>query len=838
MAKWLYRVGTFAARRAWAVLAAWILILVATAGAYFAWAGTLSSSFEVSDIESMDVIDELQESLPDSAGATGTIVVHNPDGPLTEGQEAQVAELAAGITELDDVATVTDPFAVRDSMAEQAAAMEESAEEIAAGQEAAAAGAPGVDAEELEAQAAQLEAAQELAGYAEGASLISEDGSTALLTVSFTEPMLELADESREAVVEYVEDSPIDGAELVPSSDLSMEIPEIMGVGEVIGVAVAAVLLVVVLGSLIAASFPIITALMGVGIGAMATLSFSGVVQMASVTPILGVMLGLAVGIDYALFIINRHRRQLIAGADVRESIGLANGTAGTAVVFAGSTVILALLALNVVGIPFLGVMGSAGAASVLIAVLVAVTAAPALLGLAGEKVLGRKARAKRAAAIAAASDDDGATSGGDVTAEAGPSSGGDVRPMRTWRAIVTLVAGVAALAIVAIPALDMRLGLPTGKNEPQGSDAYEAYILTDEEFGEGFGGPLLVTADLPAGLDEAGIAAAQLDVARVLAAQDDVVAVAPIAVAEDGSLAAFQVVPSEGPSSESTTQLVHDLRDLPAVNGDIELGVAGQAAINIDISEGLQDALPLYLGLVVGLSFLIMMAVFRSLLVPLIATAGFVLSLLATLGVAVAVFQWGWLASLIGVHETGPLLSFLPVILVGVLFGLAMDYQLFLATGMREAYVHGAPARQAVAEGFRAGRRVVTTAALIMIAVFASFITSDSAMIKSFGVGMAMGVLLDAFVVRMLLVPAAMHLLGRSAWWLPRWLDKIVPNVDVEGASLERAAGSAPSPRSAGSAGSAGSGESAGSGVSAGSAGSAGSADDAAGDRESTEAR
>ncbi|MGO1562043.1 MAG: MMPL family transporter [Actinomycetaceae bacterium] len=838
MAKWLYRAGTFAARRAWAVLAAWILILVATAGAYFAWAGTLSSSFEVSDIESMDVIDELQESLPDSAGATGTIVVHNPDGPLTEGQEAQVAELAAGITELDDVATVTDPFAVRDSMAEQAAAMEQSAEEIAAGQEAAAAGAPGVDAEELEAQAAQLEAAQELAGYAEGASLISEDGSTALLTVSFTEPMLELADESREAVVEYVEDSPIDGAELVPSSDLSMEIPEIMGVGEVIGVAVAAVLLVVVLGSLIAASFPIITALMGVGIGAMATLSFSGVVQMASVTPILGVMLGLAVGIDYALFIINRHRRQLIAGADVRESIGLANGTAGTAVVFAGSTVILALLALNVVGIPFLGVMGSAGAASVLIAVLVAVTAAPALLGLAGEKVLGRKARAKRAAAIAAASDDDGATSGGDVTAEAGPSSGGDVRPMRTWRAIVTLVAGVAALAIVAIPALDMRLGLPTGKNEPQGSDAYEAYILTDEEFGEGFGGPLLVTADLPAGLDEAGIAAAQLDVARVLAAQDDVVAVAPIAVAEDGSLAAFQVVPSEGPSSESTTQLVHDLRDLPAVNGDIELGVAGQAAINIDISEGLQDALPLYLGLVVGLSFLIMMAVFRSLLVPLIATAGFVLSLLATLGVAVAVFQWGWLASLIGVHETGPLLSFLPVILVGVLFGLAMDYQLFLATGMREAYVHGAPARQAVAEGFRAGRRVVTTAALIMIAVFASFITSDSAMIKSFGVGMAMGVLLDAFVVRMLLVPAAMHLLGRSAWWLPRWLDKIVPNVDVEGASLERAAGSAPSPRSAGSAGSAGSGESAGSGVSAGSAGSAGSADDAAGDRESTEAR
>jgi putative drug exporter of the RND superfamily len=310
---------------------------------------------------------------------------------------------------------------------------------------------------------------------------------------------------------------------------------------------------------------------------------------------------------------------------------------------------------------------------------------------------------------------------------------------------------------------------------------------VTEEAFGEGVNGPLLITADLPEGLDDDGVQEAQLTVARALAGMDDVVAVAPVAVSDDSRLAAFQVIPAEGPNSVSTERLVQDLRTSEPVDGEIELGVAGQAAINIDISEGLADVLPLYLAVVVGLSFLIMVMVFRSILVPLIATGGFVLSLFATYGAVTAVFQWGWLGELFGVHQPGPILSFLPVILVGILFGLAMDYQLFLATGMREAYAHGAPARLAVAEGFRAGRTVVIAAAIIMIAVFGGFITSESVIIKSMGLGLAAGVLFDAFVVRMLLVPAIMHLLGRSAWWLPRWLDRIVPNVDVEGAALER---------------------------------------------------
>jgi RND superfamily putative drug exporter len=352
---------------------------------------------------------------------------------------------------------------------------------------------------------------------------------------------------------------------------------------------------------------------------------------------------------------------------------------------------------------------------------------------------------------------------------------------------VVTAVVAVVVLLVVAIPALSMRLGLPDGGSEAEDSTAYRAYTLTQDAFGEGVNGPLLVVATFPDGLDDDQVLDAQLDVARTLADQDAVVAVAPVAVSDDNRIGAFQVVPAEGPNSVSTETLVRDLRQLPPVDGDIALGVAGQAAINIDISEGLADVLPIYLVVVVGLSFLIMIMVFRSILVPLIATAGFVLSLFATYGAVTAVFQWGWFADLLGVHNPGPILSFLPVILVGILFGLAMDYQLFLATGMREAYMHGAPARLAVAQGFRAGRTVVIAAALIMIAVFGGFITSESVIIKSMGLGLSLGVLFDAFIVRMLLMPAIMHLLGRSAWWLPRWLDRITPNVDVEGSALER---------------------------------------------------
>ncbi len=830
MAELLHRLGTFAARRAWVVIAAWTLILAVTVGGFLVGFKGLSSSFDIPGTASGDVIAQLEDELPDFSGASGTIVFSTNDGSrLSDDQRREITSLVESARDLPDVADVIDPFATSQQLADRRQQVEDGRAQLEAGRTQAESGQQQIDAarQDLEAGQAQLDAARaqlqaapepgrtaglaaldqqqaqidagkaeldareqqvreglatleasetelergaELLSYADGIRVVSEDGSTAIVNVSFTEPRLELSQESKDAVVDHFGAAPIDGVEVGISTDISQGVPEILGVGEAVGVAIAAIVLVVVLGSVLAASFPIVTALVGVAIGAMATLSFSGVIQMASVTPILGVMLGLAVGIDYALFILYRHRRQLLQGADVVESIGLANGTAGNAVVFAGTTVIVALLALNITGIPFLGLMGTAGAISVAIAVLIAVSLIPAFLGLAGSRVLSKRARARAARA-----------------AETAETSRSRVRPMSGIRAVVTVIVTVAALLVVAIPSLSMRLGLPDGGSEAEDSTAYRAYTVTESAFGEGVNGPLLVTAALPEGLDDGEVQDAQLEVVRRLAAQDDVVAVAPVAVSDDSRLAAFQVIPSEGPNSQSTERLVRDLRSLPPVDGDIALGVAGQAAINIDISEGLAAVLPLYLAVVVGLSFLIMVMVFRSILVPVIATGGFVLSLFATYGAVTAVFQWGWFSDLLGIHQPGPILSFLPVILVGILFGLAMDYQLFLATGMREAFVHGSPARLAVAQGFRAGRTVVIAAAIIMIAVFSGFITSESVIIKSMGLGLAAGVLFDAFVVRMLLMPAVMHLLGRSAWWLPRWLDRVIPNVDVEGAALER---------------------------------------------------
>ncbi len=826
MAELLHRLGSFAARRAWTVIVSWFVILGIAVGGFLVGFAGLSSSFDIPGTASGDVIAELEEQLPAFSGASGIVVFHTEDGAaFTDEQRADIAELAASGRDLPDVSDVIDPFATQQQLADQRQQVEDGRTQIAdartqaeAGQEQLDAGQAQLDAGQaqldaaraqlearglpttaLEAQQAQLDKQQaviddqrqqltdglatideneaelergaELLSFADGIRVVSEDGATAIVNVQFSEPRLELAQESKDAVIEHFESDPIEGVEVAFSTDISQGVPEILGVGEAVGVAIAAIVLVVVLGSILAAAFPIVTALVGVAIGAMATLSFSGLVQMASVTPILGVMLGLAVGIDYSLFIIYRHRRQLLEGADVHESIGLANGTAGNAVVFAGATVIVALLALNITGVPFLGVMGTAGAVSVAVAVLIAVSLTPALLGLAKYRILSKRAVARARAANPAA------------VAERSRS----VRPMSTLRAVLTVVVATIALLVVAIPALSMRLGLPDGGSEAADSSAYRAFTVIEESFGAGANGPLLVTASLPAGLDDDAALDAQLSVARELAAQDDVVAVAPVALSDDNRLTAFQVIPAEGPNSVSTETLVRDLRELPPIDGDIVLGVAGQAAINIDISEGLADVLPLYLLVVVGLSFLIMMMVFRSLLVPLIATAGFVLSLFATYGAVTAVFQWGWFGELFGVHNPGPILSFLPVILVGILFGLAMDYQLFLASGMREAWAHGAPARLAVAQGFRAGRTVVTAAAIIMVAVFSGFITSESVIIKSMGLGLALGVLFDAFIVRMLLMPALMHLLGRSAWWLPRWLERIVPNVDVEGAALER---------------------------------------------------
>jgi RND superfamily putative drug exporter len=411
--------------------------------------------------------------------------------------------------------------------------------------------------------------------------------------------------------------------------------------------------------------------------------------------------------------------------------------------------------------------MGTVGAVCVFVAILIAITLTPAFLRLAGMRILTKKARAKV----------------GHTDHQARVPN----KPMNMLRAAITVVVGIAVLLVVALPALSMRLGLPAGSSEPVDSSAYKAYKLIDDKFGAGVNGPLIVVADLDKAITDDQLVSEQVRIGTALKGENDVVAVAPIGASDDDLLLAFQVVPKGGPTSESTEQLVRDLRGLN-IDGVAELGVAGNASGNIDVSEKLADALPLYLTVVVGLSLIILILVFRSILVPITATAGFVLSLFAAFGGITAVFQWGWLGPVFGVHDPGPILSFLPILVVGVLFGLAMDYQLFLVSGMRESYAHGSPARLAVQRGVHAGRTVVIAAALIMTSVFGGFVFSNSVMIQSIGLGLALGVLVDAFIVRLLIIPAVMTLLGKSAWWLPKWLDRILPDVDVEGASLQRA--------------------------------------------------
>ncbi|SIO89908.1 MMPL family transporter [Nocardiopsis sp. JB363] len=807
MAELLYRLGRASARRARTVIALWLALLVVAGGAFFLFSGELEDGFSIPGTATDQVNQRLKTEFEGMGGGAGTIIYETDDGePFTDEQKEAIGERVDLATDVDGVENVVDPFSTEDERAEQVELLQDGREQIDDARAEAEAGQEELDEnraqaeaagmldqmeealdggqdqldqglETLEAEEEQLEQGEALMEMADGIGTLSEDGNAALIMVSFTDAQEEVSQETRDAVISIFESEPVDGATVEFADDIAMELPSLVSKAEIIGVVVAGVVLVVMLGTLIGAGLPILTALVGVGIATLITMSLSGVLAIADITPILGLMLGLAVGIDYALFIVNRHRRQLKQGVELQESVGLANGTAGNAVVFAGATVLIALLGLNLTGIGFLGLMGSVGAIAIAIAVVVAITLIPALLGLVGERILSKREHARLGAASA----------NGQAT-----EKHSHVKPMSNVRALGRAAIAIIVLGIIALPVLDLRQGLPDGSSQSVDSTQFKAYTAIEENFGEGQNGPLLVTADLPGGPNddeaEANAEQYQYEVADAIYALEDVEAVAPIGVSDDQNLAIFQVEPAEGPSSESTEDLVHELRDMEPIHGEAPLGVAGMASGNIDISEQIAGALPTYLTVVVGLSLVILLLVFRSIFVPVVATLGFILSYFAALGGVVAVYQWGWLGGLLGMENPGPVLSFLPTIMVGILFGLAMDYMLFIGTGMREAYVHGAPARLAVVQGFRAGRSVVTAAAIIMISVFGGFIFSEMMMISSVGFGLAFGVLLDAFLVRMLLIPAVMHLAGDAAWWLPKWLERVLPDVDVEGSALERA--------------------------------------------------
>lgn len=517
-------------------------------------------------------------------------------------------------------------------------------------------------------------------------------------------------------------------------------------------------------------------------------------------------MLGLAVGIDYALFILSRYQSEIRLGRSPEDAAGRAVGTAGSAVVFAGLTVIIALAGLAVCGVGFLTQMGIGGAFTVALAVLIALTLLPALLGFAGARATGQRKRARRNRDVEH-SRLDTPVEGHELPEH--DDSDAHVRTAgRRWVETVArfrwpaVVAGIAAAAVVSIPVLSMELALPDDSTKPSDSDARIAYDLIADRFGEGANGPLVIVVDTQGSPDPAAAVTAATSTLEDLAGQDGshVAAVVPATgdtpeeqAALDEQLAAvgfatLTVIPTTGPSAQETKDLVNDIRD--ATTGlENETGarvlVTGQTAVGVDIADKLSSVFPLYLLVVVGLAVFLLIAVFQSVWVPVKAALGFLLSVGVSLGATVAVFQWGWLNEVIGLDVESPVLFILPILLTGILFGLAMDYEVFLVTRMREAYVHGTPARQAVIDGFAHSARVVVAAAVIMVGVFAGFAFTDDVILKTIGFSLAVGVLADAFLVRMLIVPAVMIIVGERIWWMPKWMKRITPAFDVEGEAL-----------------------------------------------------
>ena len=721
MATMLYRLGRFAYRRAWLVISTWALLLIAVLGGGIALGGQLQESFAIPGTESQNALDRLEAVFPQVAGASAQAITVAPDGASVGDPEYRdaIEDMAASIRNIDGIGTVITPF-------------------------------------------------DQYAGTA-----ITDDGQVARTQIQFDDGAAEVTDGQLAELTATAGVAEAAGLRVEFGGGVFQQTSFGVTVTEALGVGVAAVVLIITFGSLGAAGMPLLSALVGVGVVIGGIIGVSAFTTVSNSTPLLALMIGLAVGIDYALFILSRHRTQLAEGQHPEESAATAVGTAGSAVVFAGVTVMIALLGLLVVGIPFLSVMGVAAAFAVFIAIGVATTLLPALLGLAGGRLTpGPGSRAHRRA-----------TAAGDPSAS--PSMGHRWVKAVMKAPILATAAVLLALGVLAIPALDLELNLPDNGSEAADTTQRKAYDLITEGFGPGYNGPLIVAVDITQTnqfMDDLA------DIGDELRRLDGVVEVSQGLPDAGLDTAIIQVVPSSAPDSAETKELVHSIReraDQIQARYGTPIAVTGHTAVGIDISQRLTDALVPFGLIVVGLSIVLLMMVFRSVVVPVKAAFGFLLSVMASFGVVVAVFQWGWLAELIHVENPGPVLSFMPILLMAVLFGLAMDYEVFLVSGMREQFVRTGNARQSIEQGFTGGARVVTAAALIMFFVFFAFVPEGAGMIKPIALGLAVGIALDAFLVRMTLVPALMTLFGRAAWWMPAWLARLLPHADVEGEQL-----------------------------------------------------
>ncbi len=724
------------------VVLGWVLLLLAVNMLAQSAGTSYSNNFTLPNSDAQRASDLLDHSFPAQAGDRDTIVYKVDSGTVNDpAVRARMSAAFAQIAKLPHVAAVISPYE----------------------------------------------------GAASGKS-ISENGRIAFATVVFNEKANNLPKEAAERVIDVAQAAARPGLQ-VELGGQAIETTEQSGFGisTAVGLLAAIVVLLLTFGSLTAMGLPIVTALFGLGTGLGVIALFTHVVDTPNFSSELAAMIGLGVGIDYSLFILTRFREAYVTPGptfhDTRESVIQAMDTAGRAVLFAGCTVVIALLGMMLLGVDFLYGVAISASLGVLLVMLAALTLLPALLTFAGPRLARPSRRARRRARRAAA--DAGATEATQASVEldtAARTGGGVWRrwslyvERRPWR--IAIISTLVMLAIAA-PALALRLGSSDASNDPSDKTTHRAYELLAQGFGQGFNGPLLVVAKVPPG------PSGKADLAKLsgaIAAAPNVVAVAPPKVSPNGQVATITVYPDSSPQAYATTQLVTHLRDdvLPPVKAQTGLTVyvGGVTAGAVDFAAVLGEKLPLFVGVVVLLSALLLMIVFRSLVIPVQAAVMNLLSIGAALGVIVVIFQWGWLGGLMGVSN-GPIESFIPVMLFAIVFGLSMDYEVFLISRIHEHWVRTRDNSRAVAEGLALTGRVVTAAAAIMVCVFLSFMLGEDRVIKEFGLSLASAVFLDALVIRCLLLPAVLHLVGERTWALPGWLDRILPHVNIEGTSL-----------------------------------------------------
>lgn len=703
MSKFLYSLGKWAALNKKKVISLWVLLLIALGTIGAIGKPTFTENMTIPNTPSEKAMDVIGEEFPSGPDQAKIRVIFGDDDTLTsESGQQIITDTLNEIKQDKNVDSIASPF---------------------------------------------------------DTGTVSEDGTVAYGQITYKQDADDVPESSIDHLKESLNNAEDQGVQTELSGDITLSSLEIGGTTEIIGVIIAFVILAVTFGSLIIAGLPILTALIGLGVSTSITLIGTQFFDLASTSLSLAGMIGLAVGIDYALFIFMKYREFLRAGVDKYEAIGRANGTAGSAVVFAGLTVIVALCGLMVVGIPFLSVMGITAAISVLFGVLVSITLVPAVMSTAGKRMYPKSSKKK------------------------------EQTDTNFWGRFVTKnpiklsVISILILIIISLPVLHLELGLPDSGMKAEDSPERQAYDLLADGFGEGFNGQLTIVADVTNVSGDKN-AALEEDVEQ-LKELDFVANVSPAKPNENGDFAIITVTPKKGPNDVTTKELVKNVRALS--DNDTKYWVTGSTAVNIDISDRLNEAIPTFAILIVSFAFVLLVVVFRSLLVPLVAVLGFVLTLTATLGLCVWILQDGNLIDFLQIPKEGPILAFLPILAIGILFGLAMDYQVFLVSRMREEYMKTKNPTQAIQAGLKHSGPVVTAAALIMIAVFAGCIFAPDTTIKGMGIAQAFGVLFDAFLVRLVIVPSVMKLMGNAAWYLPKWFDRIIPNVDIEGHELAK---------------------------------------------------